>query len=94
MLGELDLCICRDDRGVLGAEMDVSRSVTKRVTYLYHTLYSSYIYLLSHRYHSFPGLVDQTVRLIYVLVPLLKLGGHGSDILQNILGDDECNDWM
>ena len=40
MLGALALCICRDDRGVLGAEMDVPRSVTKRVTYLYYTLFS------------------------------------------------------
>ena len=44
VLGTLALCICRDDRGVLAAEMDVSRSVTKRVTFLYHTLYSSSIY--------------------------------------------------
>ena len=94
MLGALAFCICRDDPGVLGAEMAVPRSVTNRVTSLYHTLYSSYIYLLSHRYHSFPGLVDHTVRLIYVRVPLFKLGGHGPDILQNILGDDECNDCM
>ena len=58
--GDTGLCICRDDRGVLGAEMDVPRSVTKRVTFLYHTLYSS------HRDYSFPGLVDHTVCLISV----------------------------
>ena len=91
--GALALCICRDDRGILGAEMDVPRSVTKRVTSLYYTLYS-YIYRLSHRYHSFPDLVDHTVRLLYVYVPLLKFGGHGPDILQNILGGDECDDGM
>ena len=34
MLGALALCICRQDRGVLGAEMDVPRSVAKRVTSL------------------------------------------------------------
>ena len=38
--GALALCICRDDRGILSAEMDVPRSVTKRVTSLYYTLYS------------------------------------------------------
>ena len=37
--GALALCICRDDRGILGAEIDVPRSVTKRVTSLYYTLY-------------------------------------------------------
>ena len=30
VLGALALCICREDRGVLGAEMDVPRSVLPR----------------------------------------------------------------
>ena len=43
MLGALAIGICRDYRGVPDAEMDVPRSVTKRVASLYHTLYSSSI---------------------------------------------------
>ena len=62
--GALALCICRDDRGVLGAEMDVPRSVTKRVTYLYYTLYSYLSFVSSLPF--VPGLVDHTVRLLYV----------------------------
>ena len=42
--------------GVTGAEMDGPRSEAKGVASLY---------LLSHRYHSFPGWFDHTVRLIY-----------------------------
>ena len=30
VLGALALCICREDRGVIGAEMDVPRSVLPR----------------------------------------------------------------
>ena len=40
VLGGIGSLLCRDDRGILGTEMDVPRSVTKRVTSLYYTLYS------------------------------------------------------
>ena len=33
VLGALVLYICRDDQGVFGAEMDVPRSLAKRVIY-------------------------------------------------------------